>query len=203
MASLIPLLHDLLPIFMPAEVRVARDGELAAVEERAERPPWYQQRRTSPRAAMSKNVDSVGDSEKTTQHGDFEPIQLLDNETGASKEASDDHGTAASPLKSTGEHGPVPSHVRGGPKVSRKDAMVGVSDKMCVTGKPRRLSQRLFRCFLLVVHNSCCYEAQYCALPFMDKIADLSGLYMNAYAEACLVCQDYASFSLAMFVSRS
>lgn len=145
MASLLPLLHDLLPIFLPAEVRVARGGELVAVEERADRPPWYQQRQTPPRAAnTSKTARSTGGIEETTQHAHTcEPIQLLDYEGDAPGNSSDEQGPTAGP--STGEPGPIPAHVRGGPKVFRKDAMVGVSDRMCVTGKPRMFAQRLFR----------------------------------------------------------
>ncbi|CAN8101282.1 unnamed protein product [Discula destructiva] len=82
MASLIPLLHDLLPIFMPSEVQIARGGELLAVEERAERPPWY--RRQDPRMTTSEchGADAEDGAEGTTPSGKFEPIQLLDHEEG-------------------------------------------------------------------------------------------------------------------------
>lgn len=162
MASLLPLLHDLLPIFLPAEVRIARGGELAAVEERAERPPWYQQqRRTPPRAATSKSAENIaGSIEEISQHADaFMPIQLLDYEESPARapvDASGEQGTAAGLFDRAGEHGSVPSHVRGGPKVFRSNAMVGVSDKMCVTGKPRTFSQHLFLNSLLVIYIGSC-----------------------------------------------
>lgn len=130
MASLIPLLHDLLPIFMPSEVRIARGGELVAVEERAERPPWY--RSVTP-PAISSSEGYGADREGSTgapPSGDFKPIQLLDHE-------ESEQGPAAGRPHTAGQGGPVSSLHRGGPKVFRKNAMVGYSDKMCVTGKPR------------------------------------------------------------------
>ncbi|CAN8101281.1 unnamed protein product [Discula destructiva] len=136
MASLIPLLHDLLPIFMPSEVQIARGGELLAVEERAERPPWY--RRQDPRMTTSEchGADAEDGAEGTTPSGKFEPIQLLDHEEGC----LDDLGAIPGERRPTagpsdaGEYGSRSStHYRGGPRVFRKNAVVGFSDKMCVT----------------------------------------------------------------------
>lgn len=154
MASLLPLLHDLLPMIMPSEVRVTRNNELVPIAERAERPPWYQHRQkaqkqqqqqkqpsSSPLPPNGLDVDagepkSVSESDS----GNFEPIQLFDHEEKPTTDPAfgDIPGSVVDPLNA-GKNGVSASaqQVINGPIVLRKDAMVGVTDRMCATGKLR------------------------------------------------------------------
>lgn len=145
MASLLPLLHDLLPMFMPSKVQITRSSEVAPTEERAELLPRYQQkpRVDAPMAESSpprkRNV-YVDDTEEPTfsdvNSTVSEPIRLLDHEEdhvapGGMSNAEPAIIRAPS-ITDTGAS--VSSKYQGGPKVFRKNAMVGMSDKMCVTG---------------------------------------------------------------------
>lgn len=155
MASLLPLLHDLLPIFMPSKVQVARGSELVAVEERAQRAPWYQQQPRLDRPSKDCDID-IADAAKASSPdmtGEvLEPIRLLDYEE---KHASPGHeeGSGASMPHYTGEDASLSAQRRNGPKVIHQNAMVGLSDKMCVTGKPRLLPLIFvsLSCFFLAV----------------------------------------------------
>ena len=148
MASLLPLLQDLLPMIIPSSVHVSRDRELAVVAERAEVPPWYDH---TPQANMP--LDSSGPRQTGADVDDAaslavrqpgqqaEPIELLDREGPSGGRFTDEavfedvvHGANAGP-RSLG-HEPIADAAATGPKVFRKDAMVGVTDKMCSTGKP-------------------------------------------------------------------
>lgn len=146
MASLLPLLHDLLPIFMPSKVQITRSSDLAPIEERAEILPWYQQkpRVDAPRAesgppTTGRDVDADDSEEPALTELDFavsEPIRLLDHEenhlaSGGTSNA--EPGVAGSPII-IDPGASVSSQYPGGPKVFRRNAMVGMSDKMCVTG---------------------------------------------------------------------
>lgn len=149
MASLLPLLHDLLPMIIPSEVRVVRCGELALVEERAERPPWYPQQipvaKGPPDAPLSSWTGGDGDTWKSGPSGSesekFEPIQLLDldpedQHRAAAITTGTQHGASVDPPPQRDGQTPAPSPQTSGPKVFRHDALVGVTDKMCITGKP-------------------------------------------------------------------
>lgn len=159
MASLLPLLHDLLPMFMPSKVQITRSGELVTVEERAELSPWYQQkpRIDTPMAESGppsdRGVDryiDVDDNNDSSSPGQaprsLGPIQLLDHEhKGASSGyVPNEEENVADLPNSTGRASSVWPQAREGPKVFRQNAMVGVSDRMCVTGKPRLCSLMSF-----------------------------------------------------------
>ncbi|KUI55845.1 hypothetical protein VP1G_03181 [Cytospora mali] len=140
MASLIPLLHDLLPMIIPSKVHVARDKELVAVAERAEMLPWYKhtpQSNVPQQQTDDADIDdarSLAGSQRGQQAG---PIELLDHE-----EASVEQSTARPDLEnahgvSLGSiyrgHEPMSDAAAIGPRVFRKDAVVGVTDNMCAT----------------------------------------------------------------------
>lgn len=155
MASLLPLLHDLLPMIMPSEPHVVRGDEPACVEERAEAPPWYQHgsgAERAPGASSAPRTGLVDDSQESISSsesdvGQLEPIQLLDIEerhAAAPIPAPAQHGLSSGPSK--------PTQQTGGPKVFRQDAMVGVTDKMCATGKPKSIF-----CFSLGVFSALLY----------------------------------------------
>ncbi|KAJ4422248.1 hypothetical protein N0V82_003108 [Gnomoniopsis sp. IMI 355080] len=148
MASLLPLLHDLLPIFMPSKIQVTRSGDLVAVEERAELLPWYQQKphEDAPMAESGPpkdrdvdcyvEVDDIEDSSLPgLTSGVLNPIQLLDHEEKrpASRSVPNEEEAVADLPNVSGEEPLVWSQSGGGPRVFRQNAMVGVSDKMCVT----------------------------------------------------------------------
>lgn len=155
MASLLPLLHDLLPMIIPSEVHIARDRDLAAVVERAETPPWYNQ---TPRGNLPQSlsvqqqtddadIDGARSLAASQPESQAEPIELLDRE-----EISDGR-TMTEPVFE-GVHGvrvgarypgqgPESDAAAIGPRVFRKDAMVGVTDTMCATGKPSHTSSYL------------------------------------------------------------
>lgn len=155
MASLLPLLHDLLPMFMPSKVQITRSSELAPIEERAEILPWYQQkpRVDTPRAEtgppQKRDVDvddteepALSDANSTVS----EPIRLLDfeEERVAPGGTSNAEPAIARSTIITDTGASVSSRSQGTPKVFRQNAMVGMSDKMCVTGKVCQLSRALF-----------------------------------------------------------
>lgn len=141
MASLLPLLHDLLPMFMPSEVQVARSSELVSVEERAERPPWYQQTQGENEALRRPTGTPVGvddvdlNPSSESDCGEFQPIQLFDHEEHrvAAALVPDEQGRAA--MQSDGARNAPVTSPPDGPKVFRQNVMVGVTDKMCVSGK--------------------------------------------------------------------
>lgn len=147
MASLLPLLHDLLPMFMPSKVQITRSSDLAPVEERAEILPWYQQkpRVDAPRAESGppkteRDADADDPEEPALSELDSavsEPIRLLDHEdthvaSGGTSNAK--QAIAGTPIIiDTGAS--IPSQHQEGPKVFRRNAMVGMSEMMCVTGE--------------------------------------------------------------------
>lgn len=146
MASLLPLLHDLLPMFMPSKVQITRSSDLAPIEERAEILPWYQQkpRVDAPRAESGppktgRDVDADDSEEPALSELDSavsEPIRLLDHEDTHVASGGTPHAEpaiAGSPIIiDTGAS--VSSQHQGGLKVFRRNAMVGMSEKMCLTG---------------------------------------------------------------------
>lgn len=134
-------------MIIPSKVHIARDEELAVVAERAEMPSWYNY---PPRANVpmgystqlqtdDANIDDARSAE--SQSGSHaEPIKLLDCE-----DTLDDRSTAELAFECV--HGvnvgttypgrePKSDATAIGPRVFRKDAMVGVTDTMCATGKP-------------------------------------------------------------------
>lgn len=134
MASLLPLLYDLLPIIMPSEVQISRERDLELIPERAEAPTYHQAQRTDAQVDLRPMEDKdetvlrpsdhpAGFQVDSDQARSFEPIQLLDREEdSAVKSASEtDH--------------PAPRAHTSGPKVFRRDAMMGATDKMCATGE--------------------------------------------------------------------
>lgn len=146
MASLLPLLHDLLPMFMPSKVQITRSSDLAPVEERAEILPWHHQKphREAPRAESGPprtggDVDADDTEESALSELDSavsEPIRLLDHEdahvaSGGTSNA--EQAMAGSPIM-INPGASVSSQHQGGAKVFRRNAMVGISDSMCVTG---------------------------------------------------------------------
>lgn len=153
MASLLPLLHDLLPMIMPSEAHMVRGDAPPSVEERAETPPWWYQQQSSgaergpapgasspaPRPRTGDDDGQVSISSSESDAGLLlEPIQLLDREERLA--------AAIVPVWTRQGHssGPTPKPpqqtVTAGPKVFRRDVMVGVTDKMCATGKPKSTS---------------------------------------------------------------
>ncbi|KAF3762124.1 hypothetical protein M406DRAFT_332518 [Cryphonectria parasitica EP155] len=149
MVSLLPLLHDLLPMIIPAEVHVARGAELISTEEKAERPPWYQRSRRRAEASGQsreqgrsvKAADPRSSSESIPE--EYEPIQLLDHEEHRRPAAAvANKQEKAAGLSTVTEHASITSPADG-PKVFRKDVMAGITDKMCIsvlTVKPRSAS---------------------------------------------------------------
>lgn len=144
MASLLPLLHDLLPMIMPSKPHVVRGHEPPSVEERAETAPWYLSTSgaekvtgassPAPRSGTG-NDGHVSISPSESGAGQPEPIQLLDREAR--------HVAAAvpeRPQRVPSSSLPRPPEQTDGPRVSRQDVMVGVTDKMCATGKLKSLS---------------------------------------------------------------
>lgn len=115
MASLLPLLQDLLPMIMPSQVRVTRSHQLVPVPERAERPPWYQQ---PPHVVDEEQKSLTSDSDLGKN---AEPILLFDHEPATAAAVKDGAAPGQRPIDE--------------PAVFRKDAMVGVSDTMCATGE--------------------------------------------------------------------
>lgn len=148
MASLLPLLQDLLPMIIPSKVHIARDRELATVAERAETPPWYNhasranvpQNMTAQPQTDDAGVDDARSLAASQSVSHAEPIKLFDHEG-----TSDERITAEPVLegvrgvsvgtKYPGQE-PRSDAAATGPRVVRKDAMVGVTDTMCATGKP-------------------------------------------------------------------
>lgn len=101
--------------------------------ERAEGPPYHGTRHTDGQvdlrpqdhqrqAVPSATHDATGFQVESDHGRSCEPIQLLDREE-----------TPAVHL-TPGPHHPRPIAQASGPRVFRRDAMVGVTDKMCVTG---------------------------------------------------------------------
>lgn len=132
MASLLPLLYDLLPIIMPSEVRISRDKDLLPIAERAEAPPYHHKPvwRTDAREDLGQGDDqrepgpsTIDDAASLQVEPDqgrsCEPIRLLDREE-----------------DSAGQPRPEPCHPKpmAQPRVFRREAMVGVTDKMCASG---------------------------------------------------------------------
>lgn len=133
MASLLPLLYDLLPMIMPSEVRISYGKDLLPVPERAEGPPYHQiphthaqvdlrQQGDQHQAVLSTTDGAAGFQVESDQGASCEPIQLLDRE----------EKSAVQPTP--GPCHPKPMSQASGPRVFRRDAMVGVTDKMCATG---------------------------------------------------------------------
>lgn len=131
MASLLPLLHDLLPMIMPSEVHISHDRDLTPIFERAEGPPYHQSQAGSPAREHKRQVVSGAGSD---QGKSCEPIQLLDREENSAGQPTP--GLISAPCQ------PAPRAQASGPRVFRKDAMLGVSDKMCATGTPMPLALR-------------------------------------------------------------
>lgn len=152
MASLLPLLHDLLPIFMPSKVQVTRGSEMVAVEERAETPPWYppvdaHMAESNPPKDRDLDVDDTeASSLPRVASRVLSPILLLDHEEerAALVASPNGEGSVADRPNFTDEGSAVSSQRRGGPRVFRHNALVGVSDRMCVTGKPEGCVPRYF-----------------------------------------------------------
>lgn len=141
MASLIPLLHDLLPMIIPSEVQVVQGDQLVPIKERAERPPWYQHRHGGEAASsipVSKGRDAGAESEASTEssHTQHEPIHLFDCEDQSTSAAlvGDDFQKDMTNPSGINAHVPVPPP-SDGPEVFRRDALVGATGKMCVSGK--------------------------------------------------------------------
>ncbi|POS69260.1 hypothetical protein DHEL01_v212346 [Diaporthe helianthi] len=116
MASLLPLLYDLFPIIMPSKVRISRDKDLIPIPERAEPPPYHQIWRDDARQEDDQHKSDLNTTDDTAglEVGPGKgrspgPIRLLDREESSAVQ-------------------PRP------PTVYRRDAMVGVTDKMCATG---------------------------------------------------------------------
>lgn len=133
MASLLPLLYDLLPIIMPSEVQISHEKDLTPIPERAEGPPYHQTQQTDPQVDLGSGdnkrqaVRSTSDGPAGFQVGSdqgrsCEPIQLLDRE-----------GDPAVQSETEPCH-PAPRAQVSGPKVFRRDAIMGATDKMCATG---------------------------------------------------------------------
>lgn len=133
MASLLPLLYDLLPIILPSEVQISHEKDLIPIPERAEGPPYHQTQRTDAQvdpgswdnkrqAVLSTSDDPAGFRVESDHGRSCEPIQLLDRE-----------GDSAVQSAPEPRH-PAPRAQAGGPKVFRRDAIMGVTDKMCATG---------------------------------------------------------------------
>ncbi|KAL1882138.1 hypothetical protein Daus18300_000623 [Diaporthe australafricana] len=130
MASLLPLLHDLLPMIMPSEVHISHDRDLTPIFERAEGPPYHQRQRTDARenkrqSGLSAHDDQASFLVGSDQGRSCEPIQLLDREENSAGQPTP--GLISAPCQ------PTPRAQASGPRVFRKDAMLGVSDKMCAT----------------------------------------------------------------------
>lgn len=134
MASLLPLLYDLLPIIMPSEVQISRERDLEPIPERAEGPPYHQAqpndahvdpgpRDNKDQTVLGTSDDPAGFQADSDQGRSCEPIQLLDRE--------EDSAVKSAPEP---DH-PAPSARTSGPKVFRRDAMMGATDKMCATGE--------------------------------------------------------------------
>lgn len=152
MASLLPLLHDLLPMIIPSKVHIARDGELAAVVERAETPPWDSRtpRRDLPQSISAQqqtddaDIDDPRSLAPSQPAPQAEPIELLDREEISYDRSTTEPGCegvqgARLGMRYPGEE-PESDAAASGPRVFRKDAMVGVTDTMCATGKPSHSS---------------------------------------------------------------
>lgn len=152
MASLLPLLSDLLPMIIPSEVRIVRRGELVTVEERAERPPWYPQQRPAAKGPSGTTLasrtgvdgDKWSSEPSGSESGDLEPIKLLDlghedHHPATAVITRAQQGTSVGAPPQLDGQNPVPSEQTSRPKVFRQDALVGVTDRMCVTGKPTRI----------------------------------------------------------------
>lgn len=127
MASLLPLLHDILPIFLPGRPVLHRGTDVPAVEQRAELPPWYQSspredtERSTPFAATSGGITAVDISETPSGTEPLSnPIQLFGHEEAPA-------ATAFARL--VGQKRSL------GPRVLRQDVMVSVTDKMSLTSK--------------------------------------------------------------------
>lgn len=165
MASLLPLLQDLLPMIMPSEVRVTRNHGLVPVAERAERPPWYQRAQRAAgqvptSAPLRKNRDLGLDNDdhesvvSESDSGNAEPIRLFDHErrtADGSVSADTQRDTNGTSGASRGESASDRQHIDG-PAVFRKDAMVGATDTMCATGKSRSIDLHISsRCIAFLV----------------------------------------------------
>lgn len=149
MASLLPLLQDLLPMIIPSQVHIARGRELAAVPERAEIPPWYINNTppadVPPRSSAEHRTDDAADDDATSLPAS-QPgrqaglINLVDHEECPVEQSTADNALEGGGAISIGRrycsHEPTPDADAIGPRVLRKDAIVGVTDKMCATGKP-------------------------------------------------------------------
>lgn len=133
MASLLPLLYDLLPIIMPSEVQVSHQRDLKPIPERAEGPPYHQTQRNDAQvdlgpwenkcqAVLRTSDDPEGLQPESDQGRSCEPIQLLDREENSAVQSPSEPDRPA-----------LRAHTSG-PKVFRRDAMMGVTDKMCATG---------------------------------------------------------------------
>lgn len=140
MASLLPLLHDLLPMIIPSEPHVIRATEPACVEELAEAPPWYQISSAADGAPQTGDTDNCQEStlHSETDAGHFEPIRLRDHE--------ETHAEAHLPnsTRQQSSLGSVKSSQQiSEPRVFRQDMMAGITDKMGATGKLEPNSRRL------------------------------------------------------------
>lgn len=163
MASLIPLIQDLWPMIMPSSVHIARDSDIVAIPARAEMPPWRARQRTKkmkkpPETPAADQVEPQSDSGSESEDP-AEPIQLLDCDEEVSEappklsqaeahQADGDHNgrhqmaeePETEPNSGLNEiRRPNSSRraARPTPQIFRKDAMVGITDKMCASGKLR------------------------------------------------------------------
>ncbi|KAI7781113.1 hypothetical protein LA080_015233 [Diaporthe eres] len=124
---------------MPSEVQISHEKDLTPIPERAEGPPYHQTQRTDHQmhlgssesrrqAVLSTSDDPAGFQVESDQGTSCEPIQLLDREGDSAVQS------ASEPCR------PAPRAQASGPKVFRRDAITGVTDKMCATVEPRSAS---------------------------------------------------------------
>ncbi|KAJ9150322.1 hypothetical protein NKR23_g3726 [Pleurostoma richardsiae] len=119
MASLLPLIQDLLPMIMPSSVQIIRGSDVPPTPSRAQPAPGSEQ---SP--------------------ADAAPIRLVDEEAEEGHVAGDaavDAAADAKAVTSEAGSGAGPAHrspgdgAAAGPRIIRRDAVVGLTDRMCAT----------------------------------------------------------------------
>lgn len=140
MASLIPLLHDLLPMIIPSEVQVVQGDQLDPIKERAERPPWYQHQHGGEATSSTSVSRGPGAGVKPeasieSSHAQHEPIHLFDHEDHATSADLIGDGIQKDRTNSSSHNAYVPvPPPSDGPEVFRRDAKVGATGNMCVSG---------------------------------------------------------------------